>query len=285
MQEDENIKLAFFLNLGFAIFEFIGGIFTNSVSIFSDAIHDLGDSLSIGLSYLLEKISYKKNDTKYTFGYKRYSVFGAFITSMVLIISSTVVLIFALIRLFHPSEVHVTGMFFLAIFGILINGYAMLKTSSNINLNEKSVNLHMFEDVLGWIAVLIGTFLIKITGSTLIDPLLSIGISLIIGYKTIKNLIDILNILLEKVPDSIDLDFIKSQVLSLDKVKDVHHIHVWTIDGNDSFLTMHVLLDKSVTKKNYDGTKESIKGVLEKNGIHHSTIELEYEKCNDTECE
>ncbi len=285
MEEKENIKLAFFLNLGFSIFEFIGGLLTNSVSIFSDAIHDLGDSLTIGISYFLERLSLKKKDAVHTYGYRRYSVFGAFLTSTILLLSSLFVLFGAFNRIFHPADIHLTGMIIFAIFGILINGYATIKTSKSMNMNEKSVNLHMLEDVLGWIAVLIGALLIKATGWVIIDPLLSIVIAIIIGYKSIRNIMDILNVLLETVPTTINIEQIKQSIENLDKIKNVHHIHVWSIDGNDIFLTMHVQIDKTVTKKNYELVKKSVKDLLETNGIKHSTIELEYEECQKKDCE
>lgn len=284
MEEQENIKLAFFLNLGFSIFEFIGGLLTNSVAIFSDAIHDFGDSLAIGLSYILESVSNKDRDEHYSYGYKRFSVFGGFFTSAILIISSVLVLFNAVLRLFNPVEVKFWGMFLFSIFGIAINGYATIKTSRSVNLNEKSVNLHMLEDVLGWIAVLIGSLLIKVTGWSVIDPLLSIFISLFIGYKSIKNILESINVFLEKVPENIDLEDIKNAILKCDKVLDVHHIHAWSIDGEENLLTMHVVIDKSVTKKNYELIKENLKKALEEKNIFHSTIEMEYVNCDNLNC-
>lgn len=285
MEEKENIKLAFFLNLGFSIFELIGGLLTNSVSIFSDAIHDFGDSLSIGIAYILENISTKEKDKKYTYGYKRYSVIGALITSVILIVSAVVVIFNAMMRIFNPVEVKITGMFLFAIFGIGINGYAAYKTSKSESLNGKSVNLHMFEDVLGWVAVLIGAFLIKITGWNIIDPILSIIIATYIGYEAIKNVLDVGNIILEKAPASVDIDIIKEEVSKVNNVMDVHHIHVWSIDGVENFLTMHVMVNKNVTKKNYEIVKNNVKECLEKYGINHSTIEIEYEDCKNLACE
>lgn len=285
MKEKENIKLAFFLNLGFSIFELIGGLLTNSVSIFSDAIHDFGDSLSIGISYILENISTKEKDKKYTYGYKRYSVLGALITSVILIVSAVVVIFNAMMRIFNPVEVNLTVMFLFAIFGIGINGYAAYKTSKSESLNEKSVNLHMFEDVLGWVAVLIGSMLIKITGWNIIDPILSIIIATYIGYEAIKNLLEVGNVILEKAPASVDVDVIKDEVSKVNNVLNVHHIHVWSIDGVENFLTMHVLVNKNVTKKNYETVKKNIKECLKKYEINHSTIEIEYEDCKNVTCE
>ena len=285
MKEKEDIKLAFFLNFGFSIFELIGGLLTNSVSIFSDAIHDFGDSLSIGISYILENISTKEKDKKYTYGYKRYSVVGALLTSIILIVSSVVVIFNAIMRLFNPIEVKLTGMFLFAIFGIGINGYAAYKTSKSESLNEKSVNLHMFEDVLGWVAVLLGATLIKITGWNIIDPILSILIAIYIGYEAFKNILEVGNVILEKAPSTVDVDVIKEAVSNITNVLNVHHIHIWSIDGIEKYLTMHVLVNKNVTKKNYESVKNNVKECLKKYEINHSTIEIEYEDCNNVTCE
>lgn len=283
--ENENIKLAFFLNLGFSIFEFIGGLLTHSVAIFSDAIHDFGDSIAIGLSYFLEKLSTKKADEKLTYGYKRYSLLGAFFTSMILLIGSFVVFLNAIERIFHPVEVHFTGMFLFSIFGIIINGYAAYKTSKSLSLNERSVNLHMLEDVLGWMAVLVGALLIKVTGWNVIDPILSIVISMIIGIKAFKHSFDVVKVLVESVPKGIDIENIKENVNQISNVEDVHHVHVWSLDEENIFLTMHVKVSKTVTKKNYEIVKQEIKEVLKEKGIHHSTIEIEYENCKEKNCE
>lgn len=281
----DNIKLAFFLNLGFSIFELIGGLFTNSVAIFSDAIHDFGDSLAIGISYFLEKLSHKKADKKLTYGYKRYSILGAFFTSTILLFGSCIVVFNATGRILNPVEVHFTGMLLFSIFGIIINGYAAYKTSKSINLNEKSVNLHMLEDVLGWIAVLVGSLLIKITGLSVIDPLLSIAISLVIGIKAVKSVLEALNVMVESVPSNIDLDALVEQVKLVSEVCDVHHVHVWSLDEESIFLTMHVQVGKNVTKKNYEMVKKAIKEKLKEAGIAHSTIEIEYNLCDFKKCE
>lgn len=284
MEEKENIKLAFFLNIGFSLFELVGGLLTNSISILSDAIHDFGDSLAIGISYILESVSAKEKNKKYTYGYKRYSILGALMTSVILIVSSLVILFNAIIRLFNPIEINLTGMFIFAIFGIAINGYAAFKTSKSVNLNEKSVNLHMLEDVLGWAGILVGSLLIKVTGWNFIDPILSILIAIFIGYKAIKNILDVLNVILETVPSSVDLDLIKEEIKKMDKIIDVHHVHVWSVDGNENLLTMHVLVDKNVTKKNYESIKNEIKNCLKVHDINHTTLEIEYEDCEDSSC-
>ena len=284
MKNKNNIKLAFFLNLGFSLFEFIGGFLTNSIAISSDAIHDLGDSLAIGISYFLEKKSLKKADKHLTYGYKRYSLFGAFLTSMILIAGCIWVLSSSVIRLVRPVEVQFTGMFLFAVFGILINGYAAYKTSRSLSLNEKSVNLHMLEDVLGWIAVLIGSLLIKITGWNFIDPVLSIAISSVVCISALKNVLEITQVMAESVPSDIDIDDLKKSIQTVKLVKSVHHIHVWSLDEESKFLTMHVEIDKTVTEKNYEDLKKEIKEKIKEMGITHSTIEFEYAPCKEKDC-
>ena len=187
----ENIKVAFFLNLIFAVIETIGGFLTNSVSIFSDAVHDLGDSISIGISYLFEKKSKKIPNSEYTYGYLRYSLLGAFVTSVVLLVGSVAVLFNAIPRLWNPQEINHDAMIIFAIFGLLINGYAAYKTSKGQKTNEKAINLHMLEDVFGWVIVLIGSICIKVFNQPIIDPILSIFLSLYVLFHVYKYFKDI----------------------------------------------------------------------------------------------
>ena len=156
MKTEKNILGAFILNVTFSVLEFIGGALTNSVAIISDSIHDMGDAISIGLSYFLEKKSKKKPDKKYTYGYIRYSILGGLITTVILIIGSSLVIYNSIIRIFNPVEINYNGMIIFAIFGVVINFMAAYLTREGDSINQKSVNLHMLEDVLGWIVVLIG---------------------------------------------------------------------------------------------------------------------------------
>ena len=283
----ENIKAAFFLNLIFSILEFFGGILTNSISIFSDAIHDLGDSFSIGISYLLERKSKKNPDETYTYGYLRYSLVGALLASVVLLIGSGFVIINAIPRLFQPEEVNHDAMIIFAIFGVMINGYAAYKTSKGIKHNEKAINLHMLEDVFGWLAVLIGSVVIKTTGLLIIDPILSILIALFILLHVYKNLKEIFDIFMEKVPKNINIDNLKKIIKDkFDNVKDIHHIHVWSVDAINNCMTAHVSLNKDITQEEIITLKNDIKKLLKDNDIEHVTLEIEYnsEKCKNHDC-
>ena len=233
MSTHKNILVAFILNLSFSFIEFIGGLFTGSIAILSDSIHDLGDALSIGLSYFLEKKSKKNPDNKYTYGYIRYSVMGSIITTVILLVGSIFVIYESVKRIITPVNINYDGMLILSIFGVVINFLAAYYTKEGDSLNQKSVNLHMMEDVLGWIVVLIGSILMKFTDITIIDSILSMVVALFILYNAMINLKKVLDIFLEKTPDDIDIDEIKKHLLKVNGVKDVHHIHCGLDDRFD----------------------------------------------------
>ncbi len=280
----KNMLFAFLLNFFFSVIELIGGIITNSISIISDSVHDFGDSLSIGTSLFLEKKSEKRPDSKYTFGYLRYSLLGALLNSFILIVGAVFVVYNSVNRLINPSPVNYDGMLILAVLGVIINGFAALKTSHSHSLNEKTLSLHMLEDVLGWVAVLAGGFIIKFTRWYFIDPILSLLITVFILINAFKSLKRVFDILLEKAPENIDTDEIKHHLSELEGVNDVHHIHLWTIDGNTNFLTLHAVIDAQTSGEKYEQIKKDIKEELEHHNIVHSTVELEYIKCESDHC-
>lgn len=279
MKSEKNIFIAFILNFFFSIFEFIGGIFTGSVAIISDSIHDLGDSLSIGTSFFLEKKSKKEPDEKYTYGYLRYSVLGSAITTMILLVGSVIVIYNAIIRIINPIDINYNGMIIFAIVGVIVNFIAAYFTRDGHSLNQKSVNLHMLEDVLGWIVVLIGAVIMRFTDIRIIDSILSILVALFIFISALKGFKNIIDLFLEKTPSNIDINELKEHLLSIDEVEDVHHIHVWSIDGYNNFATLHV-----VSKSNNKEFKTKIKEEFNEHGINHVTIEIEDEVCDEVNC-
>ena len=280
----KNIFIAFILNLVFSLIELIGGFLTNSVSIISDSIHDFGDAISIFVSLILEKKSKKKPDINYTFGYLRYSTLGALLTSTILIVGSVIVITSAVGRIINPVEVNYNGMFIFAIIGIIVNFIATKVTSHSDNLNEKNVSLHMLEDVLGWVCVLIGSIIIRFTNLHIIDPILSLGVAIFILINALKNIKDVFNILLEKKPSMVDIEELKSHLLKNESIKDIHHIHVWTIDGINNYITLHVFVEEDTLCKDLEELKKQINKELKEHGINHSTIEFETKKCVNTDC-
>lgn len=281
MNSQKNILIAFLLNLFFALFELIGGFFTNSVAILSDAIHDLGDALSIGCSFMLEKKSMNKPDDIFTYGYRRYSVIGALITTVILLVGSILVVIQAIQRFWNPVIIDYHGMIIIAIFGFLINFIAAMCTKDGESLNQKAVNIHMLEDVLGWGVVLIGAVVMKFTDIFYIDSIMSIGVAIFIFYHAYANFKEIMNLFLEKIPEEIDINTIKNAIMKVNNVKDVHHIHVWGLDDVNIMATMHVISDG-----NNRLVKKNIREVLREFNISHVTIEIDEldDNCLEFDC-
>lgn len=272
---DGNISVAFFLNLSFTIIELIGGLFTNSIAIVSDAVHDFGDSLSLGLAWYFQKLSKKGSTKQYTYGYKRFSLLGAIINSVVLVVGSIYILSEAIPRFFEPQETNATGMFVLAIVGIAINGLAVLRTRKASSINERVVSLHLLEDVLGWAAVLVGSIIMHFTGLTIIDPILSIVIACFVLFNVFKNIKQVLPILLQGTPAEIDREHIIKKLEEIDQVHDIHDLHIWSLDEAYNVLTAHITLTEAVSTTDLVNLKSKLRDVLKEEGIQHATLEFE----------
>ena len=281
MKTDRNILVAFLLNLLFSVFEFVGGAVTGSVAIISDAVHDIGDALSIGISYFLERKSRKQPDKVYTYGYLRYSVIGSFITTVILLFGSVAVIYNAVIRIFNPIEIDYSGMIIFAVVGVVVNFIAAWFTKEGDSLNQKAVNLHMLEDVLGWAVVLVGAIIMRFTDISVIDPIMSICVAVFIFINAIKNLKSVGELFLEKIPAGVNIEEIKEHVLEIDGVADVHHVHIWSLDGYNNYATMHVVTDREPRD-----VKKEIREELSEHNICHVTLELEKtdEDCHDECC-
>lgn len=281
MKTQKNILIAFILNLLFSVFEFFGGVFTGSVAIISDAVHDMGDAASIGFSFFLEKKSRKQPDEKYTYGYLRYSVAGGLITTLILLVGSVGVIYNAILRILDPRDIDYNGMIIFAVVGALVNFLAAFFTREGDSINQKAVNLHMLEDVLGWIVVLVGAVVMRCTDFKLIDPIMSMGVAVFIIVNAYKNLKGIVDLFLEKVPDNIDIDEIKEHILGIEGVLGVHHIHIRGIDGINAYATMHI-----VAKGDNHRIKDIVRQELREHGISHATLELEEENehCHEEHC-
>ena len=281
MKTQKNILIAFILNLGFSIFEFFGGVVTGSVAIISDAVHDLGDAASIGISYFLEKKSRKQPDDRYTYGNVRYSVIGSVITTLILLFGSVMVVYNAVNKIIEPTQINYDGMIVFAVVGVCVNLVAAFFTREGDSLNQRAVNLHMLEDVLGWVVVLVGAIIMRFTDFALIDPIMSIGVAAFIFVNAIRNLKEVIDLFLEKTPRGVDLSEIREHVTCIEGVLDVHHIHIWSIDGQNNYATMHV-----VTNLDPHEMKEAIREELQEHGIGHVTLELETEGefCHEEQC-
>lgn len=281
-----NIGVAFFLNFSFTIIELVGGILTNSVAIISDAVHDFGDSLSLALAWYFQKLSKRGGNKCYSYGYKRFSLLGAIINSVVLVVGSIFILSEAIPRIFDPQETSAKGMFILAIIGIAINGAAVLRTRKGSSINEKVVSLHLLEDVLGWVAVLLGSILIYLTNLTIFDPILSIAISLFVLVNVFRNIRQVLPILLQGTPRELEQEHIADELKQIKNIASIHDLHIWSLDEEYNVLTVHVTLEKPLLMEELVELKKQIRTVLKEEEIQHTTIEFETkeEPCDFIDC-
>jgi len=280
---NNRIGWAFFLNVTFTIIEFIGGILTNSTAIMADAVHDLGDSLSIGFAWFLSKVSEKGSNSEFTYGYRRLSLFGALINGLVLIIGSVWVLTEAIPKLLQPEMPIVEGMIALAVFGVLVNGFAAYKLSKGKSLNERVLNWHLLEDVLGWVAVLIVSIVLLFVDWPILDPALSILFTLYILINVAKNLWHTIRLFLQAIPDKELSKSVYKTLIELKEVDSIHHLHLWSLDGEHHVLTAHLALQEALSTQQQLELKKSIAERLSKFNLEHTTIELEMtnEQCRD----
>ena len=286
LDSSKNIGVAFFLNFSFTIIELIGGILTNSIAIISDAVHDFGDCLSLALAWYFQKLSKKGSNKLYSYGYKRFSLLGAITNSVVLVVGSIFILSEAIPRIFAPQETSAKGMFVLAIIGIAAHGAAVLRTRKGRSINERVVSLHMLEDVLGWMAVLIGSVLMYLTNLTIFDPLLSVAISLFVLINVFRNIRQVLPIILQGTPRELKQEHIVEELTQLKNVKGIHDLHIWSLDEEYNVLTVHVILEKALPMNELVELKKQIRAVLNEEEIQHATIEFETEEeqCDFVNC-
>ena len=278
-----NIKAAFFLNISFTIIEIIGGFYTNSLAIMSDAIHDLGDSLSLGLSWYLQKKSTKMPSKEYSYGYKRFSLLGAIINSIVLIIGSVFIIKEAIPRIIEPETTDAFGMMWLAILGIIVNGAAVLKLKKGTSINERVVSLHLLEDVLGWVAVLIASVVMQFWNFPILDPVLSLLIAAFVLFNVYKNVKESVSIILQGVPKGFSMDEIKNTLLTVSEIKEVHDCHLWTMDGGFNVLTVHLIVNNHIISwEQSKRIKQKARKLLQDQfHLEHITLEVEFE---DEDC-
>jgi cobalt-zinc-cadmium efflux system protein len=274
-QAESNLKMAFWLNAVFALIEIAGGIFTNSIAILSDAFHDLGDSVALGLAWYFQRISAKQRDDIYTYGYKRYSLVGATISAIILLIGSVIIISKAIPRLIAPEPVHTQGMMYLAIVGIIINGLAMFRLKKGHTQNEKVISIHLLEDVLGWVAVLVASIIMKFYDVPILDSLLSLIITAFILFRVFGNMRQTFRIFMQATPSKEQVEHFKSNLAIIKGIIDIHDMHFWTMDGSYNIASLHVSVDPQMTVSETEQVKLEVRTFLVKEGFAHTTIEIE----------
>jgi cobalt-zinc-cadmium efflux system protein len=243
----------------------------------SNAMHDLGDSFSLGLAWFLENFSSRKRTDQFSYGYKRFSLLGAFINGIILFIGSLFILTEAIPRLINPETSNAHGMLLLAIFGIVVNGIAFYKTAKGNTMNEKVISLHLLEDVLGWVTVFIISIVMIFTQISILDPILSILITFYILFGVLKNLKATALLFLQAAPKNLDVKIIDRELKKDSFIHGVHDTHIWSLDGEKHILSAHVIINKNSSKKDIEKIKYKLKQRLKDIGIEHSTLEIEFE--------
>lgn len=272
-----NLRTAFFLNLFFTIIEIFGGIYTNSIAILSDALHDAGDCLALGVSWRLQVLSKRGPSKTLTYGFQRFSPLAALLMGAVLSVGALIIIYKAIPRLSAPEPVEASGMILLAILGIAVNGFAAWKASRGSSLNESIVSWHLLEDTLGWIAVLIGSIVMKIWDVPIIDPILSIAISVFILVNVVKNILKVIKVFVQAIPDGFNSVSFREKVLNIPEVRDLHATHCWSLDGESHVLTTHLVLNAETPRATLVDVKTRVSKILADMHVKNITIEIELE--------
>ena len=272
----KNIKTAFFLNLGFTLVEIIGGFITGSTAILANAVHDLGDSFALGQAWYFERLSGEKSNARYSYGYKRFSLLGALISTVFLLGSSLFVLAGAVPRILHPHHPDAGGMILLAVIGVAVNGIAMARLSKESGMNARVVALHLLEDVLGCPPFLLAGIVLIFWNLPVLDPVLAVLITLYILRGVVKNLMAQIPVFLQAVPAELDLSAISAEIEAMSTVRAVHHAHIWSLDGSHNVFTVHLEVERMLDAEDYMQLKDRIKTLVKQHGIYHSTVEIEF---------
>lgn len=267
------LGLAFGLNVAFTLVELVGAWATNSTAIAADALHDLGDSLSLGFAWGMERLAGRGPTPNYSYGLKRLSLLGALVNAAVLLGGGLVVLTESVPRLLDPGQPDAQGMLGLAVLGVLVNGAAVWRVRGGKSLNERVVTWHLLEDVLGWVAVLVVSIVMLFVDLPILDPLLSICITVWVGVNAARNLRRTVDVFLQAVPPDVDPAALRAAALAVEGVVDLRHLHVWSQEGEHHVLTGDLVVECAALQK-AEGLAEQVRSMLREAGVEHVTLQL-----------
>ncbi len=282
--QGRNLLISIFLNVLITLAQVIGGLISGSLSLLSDALHNLSDVISLFISYIASKLSKKHASLQKTFGYKRVEILAAFVNAATLVVIAIFLIIEAIKRFQNPQEIESGLVIWLSLLGIIANGLSvlLLKKDSAINMNLKSAYLHLFTDMLASIAVLIGGLVMKFYEVYWVDSLLTLMIAvylIFVGYDLLKNSYKVLMLF---TPDNIHIKNIIDELQQLNTIKNVHHVHVWQLNETETHLEAHIDFNKDITLSEFDVILKEVEEVLyHKFKINHINIQPEYGKCGE----
>ena len=269
----DNLAFVFLLNFTFNIIVIIGGLTTNSMAILADCIHDMSDTLSMAIAWILEHVAQKRATDKFSYGYQRFSILGAVITSSFVIVMAFFILSEAIPRLFSPEGVDAEGMLIIGIIGLVFKTISVWRLHGGETFNEKAIFYHLLGDIFEWVAILIlSVILIFWQDISYLDPFVSIAIAVWLIFNLGRTLYKSLEVLLQKTPDNFDVEEFKQQILEIDGVNALDDFHIWSLDGIDSVMTVKVDVDFG---KNVENIKKEIYDISNKYHVVDITIELD----------
>lgn len=275
-EKDNSIRTAFFLNLTFTVLEIIGGLISGSIAILADSLHDFADSLSLGAGWYFENKSKKGSTDKYSYGYARFSLLGAMINALTLLLGSIFIVYASVDRIINPQMPDAYWMLGISVLGIGLNGIGVWKLKSGKSMNRQVMMVHLLEDALGWVAVLIGSIVLLFYNIPVLDPILAIVINLTVLVFAMVKLVQALKILLQKVPKNVNLPEIRQKILCLDKVEEVSHLHVWSLTEEKAVVTVHVKVSDVTSLNDVGKVKQEIQNIFSDMDAEHISIDLKY---------
>lgn len=273
----KNLKLAIALNLSFSLLEFVGAHYSLSTAILSDAFHDLGDTLVFVFAWLMQIAATKASNHTYTYGFRRLSLLSSIATALILCLGSSFVIYYAIGRLSEPVTPHTNLMLGLGIFGVIVNGFGAYLMQRGSTLNEKVLTWHFLEDVLGWAAIIIGALLIAWLDMPIIDPILAILLSIVILFGVGRNLYRASTLFLQASPADVDTQAITEEICKINGVRDVHDLHIWSLDGKNHVMTLHVVVQQDLNKERIFSVREEVYQLVQARGHLHLTCDIELE--------
>ncbi len=282
IESSKKLKVAIALTSAILFAEIIGGIISNSLALLTDAAHVFMDVLALGLSLSALTIACRPLDEKATFGYHRAEIFAALINGLLLVIVVIFILREAYDRLVSPPEIRTYEMLVVASIGLVVNLFVTFTLRGHHDLNIRGAYLHVLGDTLSSFGVIVGGVLIILTGYYIVDPILSVIISCVIVYSSLRLLKESVDILMERTPKHIDIEKLKEGILKMEGVNGIHDLHVWSICSNVHALNAHLIVDTISVKDTEKITSEINKRLLQDYRISHTTLQFECNECSIT---
>jgi len=284
-RDQRALGVSIVLNFIITAVETAGGIISGSLSLLSDALHNFSDAIALIISLIAMRLGARENSEDKTFGYKRAEIIAAFINSLALILISVFLFKEAFSRFAHPVEIKTGLMLAVASIGLAANAASvfLLKGGAEDSMNMRAAYLHLFSDALSSVGVILGALCIRFFGLSWIDPVLTIVIGAYVLYEGYGIAADAFKVLMHYTPEGLDVRLIEKDINAVEGVKNLHHVHVWTLSEHDLHLEAHINTEADLKLSDCCALKDEIEAILLKRySINHATLQFEYNSCTGT---